>query len=125
MFGYKIYRATDGLIKHDMWYDDDKGNIFVNNRFDLRDLTEETLGLIVKQEYIRFRSIELAQIGSTRATITVNGYVTVNIEYNKDSDRFEIRNLKGVVASPMMLSALLLSPMFVSGDYNEKEKKWT
>lgn len=123
MFGYKIYRATDGLIKHDMWYEDDKGNIFVNNRFDLRDLVEETLALIVKQERIKFRSIELAQIGSIRGTVTINGYVTVNIEYNENADRFEIRNLKGVVASPMMLSSLLLSPTFVTGDYDEKEKK--
>ena len=79
MFGYRVYRATDGLIKHDMWYDDDKGNIFCKQPIWFKRFNRRNIGIDCKQEYIRFRSIELAQIGSTRATITVNGYVTVNI----------------------------------------------
>ena len=76
MFGYKVYRAFDGLIKHDMMYNDDKSNVFVKNRFDLRDLIEETLSLIAKENILKIESIELAEIGSIRASITMNGYVT-------------------------------------------------
>lgn len=62
MFGYKVYRAFDGLIKHDMMYNDDKSNVFVKNRFDLRDLIEETLSLIAKENILKIESIELAEI---------------------------------------------------------------
>ena len=123
MFGYKIYRATDGLIKHDMWYDDDKNSIFVNNKFDLRDLIEETLSLIVKEKLIKFRSIELSELHGGKASVTVNGSTTVMIEWNSDREQFEILPLKDTVVSPVRLYMLLLSPMFVTGDYNEKGKK--
>lgn len=123
MFGYKIYIATDGLIKHDMWYNDDKNNIFVRNKFNIRDLLEETVTLIVQQKHIKFRSIELSELNGGRASITVNGSVTVMIEWNNDRDEFEIFPLQNVVVSPVRLCMLLLSPTFVIGDYNEKEKK--
>lgn len=123
MFGYKVYRAFDGLIKHDMMYNDDKSNVFVKNRFDLRDLIEETLSLIAKENILKIESIELAEIGSIRASITMNGYVTVNIKYNKDADQFELEALKGAVISPVRLYMLLLSPIFVTGKYNKKELK--
>ena len=123
MFGYKIYRATDGLIKHDMWYDDDKNNIFVRNKFNIRDLLEETVTLIVQQKHIKFRSIELSELNGGRASITVNGSVTVMIEWNDDRDEFEIFPLQNVVVSPVRLCMLMLSPTFIIGDYNEKEKK--
>lgn len=123
MFGYKVYRAFDGLIKHDMMYNDDKSNVFVKNRFDLRDLIEETLSLIAKENILKIESIELAEIGSIRASITMNGYVTVNIKYNEDADQFELEALKGAVISPVRLYMLLLSPIFVTGKYNKKELK--
>lgn len=123
MFGYKIYRATDGLIKHDMWYDDDKNNIFIRNKFNIRDLLEETVTLIVQQKRIKFRSIELSELNDGKASITVNGSVTVMIEWNDDRDVFEIFPLQNVVVSPVRLYMLMLSPTFVIGDYNEKEKK--
>lgn len=123
MFGYKIYRTTDGLIKHDMWYNDDKNNIFVRNKFNIRDLLEETVTLIVQQKHIKFRSIELSELNGGRASITVNGSVTVMIEWNDDRDEFEIFPLQNVVVSPVRLCMLLLSPTFVIGDYNEKENK--
>lgn len=123
MFGYKIYRATDGLIKHDMWYNDDKNNIFVRNKFNIRDLLEETVTLIVQQKHIKFRSIELSELNGGRASITVNGSVTVMIEWNDDRDEFEIFPLQKMVVSPVRLCMLMLSPTFVIGDYNEKENK--
>ena len=123
MFGYKIYRATDGLIKHDMWYDDDKNNIFVKNKFNIRDLLEETVTLIVQQKRIKFRSIELSELNGGKASITVNGSVTVMIEWNDDRDEFEIFPLQKMVVSPVRLCMLLLSPTFILGDYDEKEKK--
>ena len=123
MFGYKIYRTTDGLIKHDMWYNDDKNNIFVRNKFNIRDLLEETVTLIVQQKHIKFRSIELFELNGGRASITVNGSVTVMIEWNDDRDEFEIFPLQNVVVSPVRLCMLLLSPTFILGDYDEKEKK--
>jgi hypothetical protein len=119
MFTYRIYRAADGLIKYELGFTDDKSDVFVKNRFDLRELIEETVSLIVKHNRIKFKSIELAKIGSTRASITVNGYVTVNIEYNDNSDQFEIESLKGVVVSPIGLCMLLLSQTFVTGKYNK------
>ncbi len=125
MFGYKIYRATDGLIKHDMWYDDNKNNIFVRNKFNIRDLLEETVTLIVQQKRIKFRSIELSELNGGKASITVNGSVTVMIEWNDDMDEFEIFPLQKMVVSPVRLCMLMLSPTFVIGDYNEKENKWT
>ena len=124
MFGYKIYRATDGLIKHDMWYDDDKNNVFVRNKFNIRDLLEETVTLIVQQKCIKFRSIELSELNGGKASITVNGSVTVMIEWNDDRDEFEIFPLQKMVVSPVRLCMLMLSPTFIIGDYNEKEKKW-
>lgn len=123
MFGYKVYRAFDGLIKHDMMHNDDKSNVFVKNRFDLRDLIEETLSLIAKENILKIESIELAEIGSIRASITMNGYVTVNIKYNEAADQFELEALKSVVISPVRLYMLLLSPIFVTGKYNKKELK--
>ena len=123
MFGYKIYRATDGLIKHDMWYDDNKNNIFVRNKFDIRDLLEETVTLIVQQKRIKFRSIELSELNGGKASITVNGSVTVMIEWNDDRDEFEIFPLQNVVVSPVRLCMLMLSPTFVIGYYDEKEKE--
>ena len=123
MFGYKIYRAVDGLIKHDMWYNDDKNSIFVRNKFNIRDLLEETVTLIVQQKHIKFRSIELSELNGGRASITVNGSVTVMIEWNDDRDEFEIFPLQNVVVSPVRLCMLLLSPTFILGDYDEKEKK--
>lgn len=123
MFGYRVYRAPDGLIKHDMWYDNDQHNIFVKNRFDLRDLIEETISLIVKHKLVNFKSIELSEMSRGRASITVNGYVTVNIEYNDDSDQFNIELLDGVVVSPIRLCMLLLSPKIVIGDFDKKEEK--
>lgn len=123
MFGYKIYRATDGLIKHDMWYNDDKNNIFVRNKFNIRDLLEETVTLIVQQKHIKFRSIELSELNGGRASITVNGSVTVMIEWNDDRDEFEIFPLQKMVVSPVRLCMLMLSPTFVIGDYDEKENK--
>lgn len=123
MFGYKIYRATDGLIKHDMWYDDDKNNIFVRNKFNIRDLLEETVTLIVQQKRIKFRSIELSELTGGKASITVNGSVTVMIEWNDDRDEFEIFPLQKMVVSPVRLCMLMLSPTFVIGYYDEKEKK--
>jgi hypothetical protein len=123
MFGYKIYRTTDGLIKHDMWYNDDKNNIFVRNKFNIRDLLEETVTLIVQQKHIKFRSIELSELNGGRASITVNGSVTVMIEWNNDRDEFEIFPLQNMVVSPVRLCMLMLSPTFILGDYDEKEKK--
>lgn len=123
MFGYKIYRATDGLIKHDMWYDDDKNNIFVRNKFNIRDLLEETVTLIVQQKRIKFRSIELSELNGGKASITVNDSVTIMIEWNDDRDEFEIFPLQKMVVSPVRLCMLMLSPTFVIGDYNEKENK--
>lgn len=123
MFGYKIYRTTDGLIKHDMWYNDDKNNIFVRNKFNIRDLLEETVTLIVQQKHIKFRSIELSELNGGRASITVNGSVTVMIEWNDDRDEFEIFPLQKMVISPVRLCMLMLSPTFILGDYDEKEKK--
>lgn len=123
MFGYKIYRTTDGLIKHDMWYNDDKNNIFVRNKFNIRDLLEETVTLIVQQKHIKFRSIELSELNGGRASITVNGSVTVMIEWNDDRDEFEIFPLQKMVVSPVRLCMLMLSPTFVIGDYDEKENK--
>lgn len=123
MFGYKIYRTTDGLIKHDMWYNDDKNNIFVRNKFNIRDLLEETVTLIVQQKHIKFRSIELSELNGGRASITVNGSVTVMIEWDNDRDEFEIFPLQKMVVSPVRLCMLLLSPTFILGDYDEKEKK--
>lgn len=123
MFGYKVYREVDGLIKHEMLYDADKNNIFVKNKFDLRDLIEETLSLIVKEKRITFRSIELSELHGGKASVTVNGSTTVMIEWNSDREQFEIFPLKDAVVSPVRLYMLLLSPTFVIGDYNEKEKK--
>lgn len=123
MFGYKIYRATDGLIKHDMWYDDDKNNIFVRNKFNIRDLLEETVTLIVQQKRIKFKSIELSELNGGKASTTVNGSVTVMIEWNDDRDEFEIFPLQKMVVSPVRLCMLMLSPTFVIGDYNKKENK--
>ena len=123
MFGYKIYRTTDGLIKHDMWYNNDKNNIFVRNKFNIRDLLEETVTLIVQQKLIKFRSIELSELNGGRASITVNGSATVMIEWNNDRDEFEILQLQNVVVSPVRLCMLMLSPTFIIGDYNEKENK--
>lgn len=123
MFGYKIYRTTDGLIKHDMWYNDDKNNIFVRNKFNIRDLLEETVTLIVQQKHIKFRSIELSELNGGRASITVNGSVTVMIEWNDDRDEFEIFPLQKMVVSPVRLCMLMLSPTFVIGDYDEKANK--
>lgn len=125
MFGYKIYRATDGLIKHGMWYDDDKNNIFVRNKFNIRDLLEETVTLIVQQKRIKFKSIELSELNGGKASTTVNGSVTVMIEWNDDRDEFEIFPLQKMVVSPVRLCMLMLSPTFVIGDYNKKENKWT
>lgn len=123
MFGYKIYRAKDGSIKHEMWYNDDKNNIFVRNKFNIRDLLEETVTLIVQQKRIKFRSIELSELNGGKASVTVNGSVTVMIEWNDDRDEFEISPLQKMVVSPVRLCMLLLSPTFVIGYYNEKEKK--
>lgn len=123
MFNYRVYRAKDGFIKHEMWYDDDKNSTFVRNKFDLRDLIEETVTLIVRQKRIRFKSIELSELNGGKASITVNGSTTVMIEWNDDKDQFEILSLENVVASPIRLCMLLLSPTFISGDYDEKEKK--
>ena len=123
MFGYKIYRATDGLIKHDMWYDDDKNNIFVRNKFNIRDLLEETVTLIAQQKRIKFGSIELSELNGGKASITVNGSVTVMIEWNDDRDEFEILPLQKMVVSPVRLCMLMLSPTFVIGYYDNKEKK--
>lgn len=123
MFNYRVYRAKDGLIKHEMLYDEDKNNIFVKNKFDLRDLIEETLSLIVKEKLIIFRSIELSELHGGKASVTVNGSTTVMIEWNSDREQFEILPLKDAVVSPVRLYMLLLSPTFVTGDYNEKEKK--
>ena len=123
MFGYKIYRATDGLIKHGMWYDDDKNNIFVRNKFNIRDLLEETVTLIVQQKRIKFKSIELSELNGGKASTTVNGSVTVMIEWNDDRDEFEIFPLQKMVVSPVRLCMLMLSPTFVIGDYNKKENK--
>ena len=123
MFNYRVYRATDGFIKHEMWYDDDKNSIFVRNKFDLRDLIEETVTLIVRQKRIKFRSIELSEITGGKASVMVNGSTTVMIEWNDDKDQFEILALENVVVSPIRLCMLLLSPTFVTGGYDEKEKK--
>ena len=123
MFGYKIYRASDGLIKHDMWYDDDKNNIFVRNKFNIRDLLEETVTLIVQQKRIKFRSIELSELNGGKASITVNGSATIMIEWNNDRDEFEIFPLQKMVVSPVRLCMIMLSPTFVIGDYDEKEEK--
>lgn len=123
MFEYRVYRAKDGSIKHEMWYDDDKNNIFVRNKFNIRDLLEETVTLIVQQKRIKFRSIELSELNGGKASITVNESVTVMIEWNDDRDEFEIFPLQNVVVSPVRLCMLMLSPTFVIGDYDEKEKK--
>lgn len=123
MFEYRVYRAKDGSIKHEMWYDDDKNNIFVRNKFNIRDLLEETVTLIVQQKRIKFRSIELSELNGGKASITVNESVTVMIEWNDDRDEFEIFPLQKMVVSPVRLCMLMLSPTFVIGDYNEKENK--
>lgn len=123
MFEYRVYRAKDGFIKHEMWYDDDKNNIFVRNKFNIRDLLEETVTLIVQQKRIKFRSIELSELNSGKASITVNGSVTVMIEWNDDRDEFEIFPLQKMIVSPVRLCMLMLSPTFVIGYYDEKEKK--
>ena len=123
MFKYRVYRAKDGSIKHEMWYDDNKNNIFVRNKFSIRDLLEETVTLIVQQKRIKFISIELSELNGGKASITVNGSVTVMIEWNDDRDEFEIFSLQKMVVSPVRLCMLLLSPTFVIGEYNEKEKK--
>lgn len=123
MFGYRVNREVDGLIKHEMLYYEDKNSIFVKNKFDLRDLIEETLSLIVKEKRITFRSIELSELHGGKASVTVNGSTTVMIEWNSDREQFEIFPLKDAVVSPVRLYMLLLSPTFVIGDYNEKEKK--
>lgn len=123
MFEYRVYRAKDGSIKHEMCYDDNKNSIFVRNKFNIRDLLEETVTLIVQQKCIKFRSIELSELNGGKASITVNGSVTVMIEWNNDRDEFEIFPLQNVVVSPVRLCMLMLSPTFVIGDYNEKEKK--
>lgn len=121
MFRYKVYKDKDGFIKHDMWYDNDKNNIFVKNKFDLRDLIEETISLIVKQKRINFKSIKLSELHGGKASITVNGVVTTVIEWNADKDQFEISLLKDVVVSPIRLCMLLLSPTLVIGSYNDEE----
>lgn len=123
MFEYRVYRAKDGSIKHEMRYDDDKNNIFVRNKFNIRDLLEETVTLIVQQKRIKFRSIELSELNGGKASITVNESVTVMIEWNDDRDEFEIFPLQKIVVSPVRLCMLMLTPTFVIGDYNEKEKK--
>ena len=123
MLKYRVYRAKDGCFKHEMWYDDNKNNIFVRNKFSIRDLLEETVTLIVQQKRIKFISIELSELNGGKASITVNGSVTVMIEWNDDRDEFEIFSLQKMVVSPVRLCMLLLSPTFVIGEYNEKEKK--
>lgn len=123
MFEYRVYRAKDGSIKHEMCYDDNKNSIFVRNKFNIRDLLEETVTLIVQQKRIKFRSIELSELNGGKASITVNDSVTVMIEWNDDRDEFEIFSLQKMVVSPVRLCMLMLSPTFVIGYYNEKEKK--
>ena len=123
MFNYRVYRDKDCFIKHEMGYDDDKNSIFIKNKFDLRDLIEETLSLIVKEKLITFRSIELSELHGGKASVTVNGSTTVMIEWDSDREQFEILPLKDTVVSPIRLYILLLSPTFVIGDYNEKGKK--